>query len=109
MNIFVLVTRSETSFCITRFCNSRILNLWKRKDDLFTKPAPLPGHKKSFYQKPKPLPRSRRLKHSPVNASIKDMDKFEKKEMKKRPFAKTTRHDWLTEYIPKSIKKRWWR
>ena len=45
----------------------------------------------------------------PINISINNMDKFEKKELtKKRTFTKSTwydQYDWLIKYIPEPIKK----
>ena len=47
----------------------------------------------------------------PINISIHDMDKFEKKELKtKRTLRKNTWYDWydwLINYISESIKKAW--
>ena len=41
-----------------------------------------------------------------IIASIDDMDKFEKKEMKKIRPVKNTWYDWLINYIPEAIRKR---
>ena len=41
----------------------------------------------------------------PIIVTIDDMDKFEKKEMKKKIPVKKTWYDWLNNYIPKPIRK----
>ena len=39
----------------------------------------------------------------PIIVSIDDMDRFEKKEMKKIGLVKNTWYDWLINYVPESI------
>ena len=74
-------------------------------ENIFTKPVPLPKPKKYFYQKCTCLPRPRKLAHSPINMFVKDIDKFEEKEMTKRPFIKNNWYDWLIHHIPEPIRK----
>lgn len=79
-------------------------------EDLFNKLVSLPRPKNTFHQKPTSLPRSRKLAHSLISKSVKNMSKFEEEEMmKKKSFTENTWYAWLIYRIPGSINKngRW--